>query len=72
MRARASPSASAVERGPQRPNKLLFQSFRLMIRVKRTREPTPIVDLRWRILLACYIFTEVKPFSGMLRKTGIR
>ena len=65
MRARANTIPSAVEQGPQKPNNLLFRSFQLMIRVKRTREPVLIVDTRWTMLLACCIFTEVRLFPGM-------
>jgi hypothetical protein len=58
--------ASAAERGLQRSNNPLPQSFRLMVRVKRTKEPVAIIDLRWMILPAYCIFTAVKRFSSML------
>ena len=71
MKTRTNTNASTVEKELQRSNNLLFESFRLMIRVKRTREPAQIVGLRWTMLLACCIFTGVKLFYGMHRETGM-
>ena len=71
MKARANTNASTVEKELQRPNSILFETFRLMVRVKGTRVPARIVRLRWTILLACCIFTGVKPFYGMHRETGM-
>ena len=58
--------ASAAEKGLQRSNNLPPQSFRLTVRVKRTKEHVAIIYLRRTMLLAYCIFTGVKRLSSML------